>query len=477
MAGIGFELKKLFKKRSILSNFAGMIYSTFATIGHMLLIIIVLFVINLVMKMKGFPYNDKEVFSAIVLYSFIFSLLFSSGIAMVISRYIADKMFKEQFEDILPCMYGTIALNVLFSGIIGVIFYSFSPLSLITNIAGFLLFMQLGVIFILMVFVSAIKEYKFISYSFLVGSSVIIALVIICANVKSLWNVPFLLISMDIGFFIIMVGIFLSIKKFFTIRSNNYFDFLKYFQKYWKLFLINLLYTLGLYSHNFVMWVLSDLKTETANIFHYAADYDMATFVAMLTILPVTVMFVVRTETNFYDFYKEYLYTVRNSTYSHIEKARKDMILCLGRELVFLIEIQFIISLFLIIVGIPALQTFGLSWVTIDIFPFLAGGYYFSFLMFVVMTVLIYFQNYNDAIKIGLSFAVLNVIFTYITIRLGPEFYGLGMIGAGLVCLVSGIERIVYSLNSINYVVFCSQALVQDFKKTRFEKIIDFIDK
>jgi len=449
MAGIGFELKKLFKKRSILSNFAGMIYSTFATIGHMLLIIVVLFVINFVMKIKGFPYNDKEIFSAIVLYAFIFSLLFSSGIAMVVSRYIADKMFKEQFEDILPCMYGTIALNVLICGIIGIIFYSFSPLSLVTNIAGFLLYMQLGVIFIIMVFVSAIKEYKYISYSFLVGCAVIVALVIICSNIKALWNVQFLVIAMDIGFFIIMVGIFISIKKFFTIRSNNYFDFLKYFQKYWKLFLINSLYTFGLYSHNFVMWIFSDMKTVSANIFHYAAEYDMATFVGMLTILPVTVMFVVRTETNFYDFYKEYLYCVRNSTLSHIEKARKDMIKCLGSELVFLIEIQFIISLFLIVIGIPAFQTFGLSWITIDIFPFLAGGYYFSFLMFVIMTVLIYFQNYNDTIKVSLSFVVLNIIFSYITIRLGPEFYGLGMIAAGLVCLVSAIERIIYSLTTL----------------------------
>lgn len=477
MAGIGFELKRLFKKRSIMSNFAGMLYSVFATIGHMLIIIVVLFVINLVMKIKGFGEMNKELFSAIVLYAFIFSLTFTSGIAMVVSRYIADKMFKEQEEDIIPSMYGAVALSVMFSGIIGIVFYSFSKLDFMINFAGFLLFMELGVVFILMVYVSAIKEYKYIANSFFAGSGVIIALVLIFSNTRIFWNVQWLLIAMDIGFFIMLAGIFISIKKFFVKKSNNYFDFLKYFQKYKMLFLINSFYTIGLYAHNFVMWYFSNLQTVTADIFVYAMDYDMSTFVAMLTIMPVTVMFVVRTETAFYDFYKEYLTCVRSGSLPQIEKARKEMIQCLGRELVFLIEVQFIISLFLIVIGIPALQTVGLSWITIDIFPFLAGGYYFSFLMFAIMTVLIYFQNYIDALKVAVAFAVLNTMFTYITTRLGVEYYGLGMIAAGLVCLVAGIERIVYTLNHINYMVFCSQKLILDNKRTRFEKVIDFLDK
>ena len=47
MAGIGFELKKIYKKNTVAAHIKGGFYSVFVTIGHVLITIGVLMVVNL----------------------------------------------------------------------------------------------------------------------------------------------------------------------------------------------------------------------------------------------------------------------------------------------------------------------------------------------------------------------------------------------------------------------------------------------
>ena len=51
-----------------------------------------------------------------------------------------------------------------------------------------------------------------------------------------------------------------TVKQYFKKNSNHYRNVLSYFRKYWMLVVINILYILGLYIHNFVFWG-SDILT------------------------------------------------------------------------------------------------------------------------------------------------------------------------------------------------------------------------
>lgn len=477
MAGIGFELKRLFNKRSIFSNFVGMLYSVFVTIGHMLLIILILIALNWIIRLRGVGYEDKEIFSCAILYAFIFPLILTSGPAMLISRYIADMMYNKNYSAIRPCMFGLLASTTLISGVLGAVFYIISPLEILFKLSAYILYMEVGILFLLMVYISAIKEFKRIAYSFFLGTIVTVLLGFIFININIIKDITALLIAVDIGFLIIIVGLSSSIIIFFRQTDNKYFDFLKYIKLHPKLLLTNFFYSMGLYSHNFVFWIYSPLQTFAGRTYLYSTDYDMASFVAMLTILPVTVMFVVRTETVFYDYYKKYLITVTSGTFLDIETARKDMMQALGQELLYVIEVQLIISLLMITLGTTVLPFMGLSWTSIDIFPFLAGGFYFSFLMFITITLLLYFNNQADAVKIAVLFFALNAMYSWLTVKLGKEYYGWGMIVAGLFSLAIGIERLTATLNRINYIVFCNQTLTPRKDITRFEKFVEILDK
>ena len=79
MAGIGFELRKLYRKQGLFNNLKAYAYSTMTTIGPMILCFILVLVQQYFMKDAGITYLQKELFIATIAYCFIFSIIVSSG--------------------------------------------------------------------------------------------------------------------------------------------------------------------------------------------------------------------------------------------------------------------------------------------------------------------------------------------------------------------------------------------------------------
>ena len=105
MAGIGFELRKLFQGRGLLPGLRACLYSTFVTVGPALLCILMLTVLQQFLYELGVAVTQRELFMAAVIYSFVFSLILASSLTMVLARYISDKIYKNELEDILPSLH------------------------------------------------------------------------------------------------------------------------------------------------------------------------------------------------------------------------------------------------------------------------------------------------------------------------------------------------------------------------------------
>ena len=104
MAGIGFELKKLFGKKGYLRNLRAYLYTAFITVGPTILCISMVTAIQLFLIFIGVGLSDRELFLAAVTYSFVFSLIITSGFSMIVTRYISDKLFDKEYDYILPSL-------------------------------------------------------------------------------------------------------------------------------------------------------------------------------------------------------------------------------------------------------------------------------------------------------------------------------------------------------------------------------------
>ena len=173
MAGIGVRLNKIFEKRSITADLVGFAYSTVATAAPMFLVILTILLMQHVLGFEGADYQVRELFFCTVLYVFIFALLTTSPFNAVLSKYVHDAIFEERYQDILPCYYLGLVLNVGLSFLLGVPFclweHFVGGVGVFYVFISFCAYMCLMLVFYSMLYLSVSKDYQKISIFFLVG--------------------------------------------------------------------------------------------------------------------------------------------------------------------------------------------------------------------------------------------------------------------------------------------------------------------
>ncbi|WP_246208727.1 exopolysaccharide Pel transporter PelG [Anaerotalea alkaliphila] len=439
MAGIGFELKKVFDKHTITSSVKGFSYAIFVISGPMIISLVMIGAIMQMLRLAEVPMAERSLFGSIIMYSYIFSAITASGFSMVISRYTADKLYVKDSSDILASLLGIIALCCAAGAVVGGVFYSLSPLPFVIKLLSYLVFIELTIINVMMVYISAVRDYKKVTLSFGVGlaAAYLFSVIFIALKVEVLTAV---LAGIAMGFLMNCLFLITVVKGFFQELSDRTFGFLHHLKKMPLLLLTNFLFTVGLFGHNIVMWLWSDISASTMDTYLYAPSYDTATFYAIFTIIPALIVFVVRVETSFDEKYKNFGNTVVNrGTLRDIENARKKMASVLRNELTYVFEVQLIITLVSVLIGANLiLPLFEDNPQTILLFVDLAVGYFLTYMTFFVITVLLYFDNQEDAFKTALLFLATTVAFTYLTIKLGPVFYGLGLGAGALISMLAG---------------------------------------
>lgn len=473
MAGIGFELKKLYKTRGIFFNARALLYTLFVITGPQLLFVSTIAILQILMSLMQISFIDRDLFLASILYSFIFSQIITSGFSMVITRYVADKLYSKEYQKILPSLYGVISICLTIGAIIGAVFFYRSGINFYVKLSTYILFMELIVMWLETVYLSALKDYAKIAKSFAAGLLTVIVLCFILLTTGAMNPLLALLFSFDIGIFIIIILLMFSIQSFFKSTDNNYYEFLKYFDKYYVLFFICLFYTLSLFIHNFIFWS-SDLGRVIASTYVFAETYDVPTFYAFLTIIPTSIIFAVSVETSFYDRYKEYYsQIILGGNLKDIRRAKKGMTTVLWQELFHIMEVQLIFSILFIVLGYYILPYIGLTRASIDIFNILALGTYCSISMFILVLIELYFENRKGAFITSSVFLLTNILFTCMSLRLGPSYYGVGYFLSSFISLIVAFVTLNHFLNNIDYMTFCSQPVIYREKSGIFNHIVN----
>ena len=167
MAGIGIKLNKIFEKNTLTTHILGFGYSAVVTIAPMLVVISNILLMGWFLGFNKVGYTDRELFSCTVLYIFIFALLTASPFNAVLSRYMSDVIYEERYQDILPCYYVGLLLNILLSVLLGIPFclweHFVGGVSVAYVFTGFCGYIALVLVFYSMIYLSICKDYEKIS--------------------------------------------------------------------------------------------------------------------------------------------------------------------------------------------------------------------------------------------------------------------------------------------------------------------------
>lgn len=470
MAGIGVRLNRIYGKGSIAMNLVGFGYSMMVTIAPMFVVIGNIMLMSIVLGYDTLGYKDRNLFSATVLYIFIFALLTASPFNAVLSRYLSDVIYDETYEDIMPCYYAGLALNIVLSCLLGIPFciweYFVGGVALHFVFTGFCGYIALVLVFYSMLYLSVCKDYSKISIYFFLGMvlAFIIALVLVLVFHVSLTYS--MLFALSVGFLLTAVLEMSTVRRYFKKNSNQYRKVFNYFKKYWKLVVVNTGYTLGLYIHNFVFWN-TRLKMVVADSFVMAPLYDMATCLAMFTNISASIIFISRVEMHFHERYKLFSEAVTGGRWQDILNTKNRMFRQLSLELLNLVRIQFIISVVVYLVMLVFMPRFGFSGMTLRIYPCLAAGYFILFVMYAEVIFLYYFNDLNGAVMTAVSFCLITFLGSLVSRNLPEIWYGMGLLVGSLVGLTVAYGRLRWVERHLDVHTFCKGTLFPATKGKR----------
>ena len=467
MAGIGVKLNRIYRKNTITTNIIGFFYSTVVTIAPVLVVVINLMLMQKVLKFNTVRYIDREIFSCTILYIFIFSLLTTSPFNAVLSRYMSDVIFEERFEDVQPCHRVGLMTNICFSCLFAIPFCFWEHLvggvPIYYVFTGYCCFVSLVIVFYNMLYLSICKEYRLISFYFFMGMATAFLLSLFLRYVCKVSITYSMLLALTVGFFLTAVLEWAKIHQFFPDNSEEYRRVFEYFRKYWQLILINFLYTLGLFIHNFVFWG-TDMAMHLVRTFVCNQPYDMATCLAMFTNVSASVIFISRVEMYFHERYRAYADAVFGGRGIDIRNTRKRMFRQLGSELMTLVRLQFIVSVFIYLIFVIFLPGMGYAGLVMRIYPLVAAGYFVLFMLYSEIIFLYYFEDLNGALFPAVCFCLGTFLASLAAVNLSHIFYGTGIWIGSVIGFTVAYLRLRWLERNLDEHMFCRGNIMKQAK-------------
>jgi len=479
MAGIGFELKRLFSQRGIVLKLRANVYASLIVAGPMVLGFLLLLGAKIISTWAGATSYQQDLIIVVITYSILFSLLLASSLMFLLARYIADSIYLKEYKRILPSMYGSISVLLIIGGLGWGIFLYLSKMPWLYSILSFVLFCEGIVVWIQVNYITAIKDYKKILVGFLVGIATGLFVGFILTQIQ-FDVVASLLVGACVSYGIVLIDFTLVLHQYLPKGSGSSLRFLEWIEKYPTLTFIGFFTTLGLFVHLMLMWS-SPWGVQVQGLFYHAPPHDIPALLAFVTSLPSIVNFVTSVEVNVYKKYRLY-FTLLNgkSPLRDIKKVEEEMLSVLKEELFYLsLQQIFVTIISIVVIGeiLPYLNL-GFTSIMIGLFRVLCVGYGLYAIGNCLMIFLLYFSNYKSALIASIFFLTVNIIGTLYTVSLPEVFYGFGFVAAGAAFYLSSLILLSSHSNHIIHFIFSTQTVFFVEKKgilTRLARKLDNI--
>lgn len=461
MAGIGFELKKLFSRSGVGAMLRAYGYAGVICAGPMLLGVILLLGVMLLVNLFGTSRADQDLLVCMITYTLLFSLTVTSFFSMVVTRFIADKIYDEQKEAIFPSLVGSSVIQLIVGDVLFFVFLCFCGAQWIDCVLMFILFTELIVVWNQMSYLTAIKDYRSLTLSFL--AAVVITFLVGFVLLKlDFPAVEAMLAAVCVGYGVMLIANFRLLWLTFPKQDGLPFDFLAWLEDNKKLAFIGLFTNIGLFAHLVIMW-FGPIGVKVLGLFYGAPYHDVPALLAFMTILVTTVNYVVSVEVNFYPKYRIY-YSLYNDqgNVRDIDQAEKEMLDVLHSELLNTCIKQLLVTMVAIAVESLVLDLLPLGFNDLmhGYFRTLCVGYGLYACGNVCMLLLLYFTDYSGALITTGLFAVGATAFTVASLWLKPVFFGIGFVLGCALFFGASLLRLNQFTRSLSYHILSRQDVV-----------------
>lgn len=451
MAGIGFVIRKLAQRGDLTGIFMGHFYAAVISSGPWLFTILCLGLLVLIGNQFMLA-AELSVFRIIIIYNFSFSLVLAAPVFMIATRFLSDLIYSQNVSQASALLLGTLTILYGLQAPLIISFYIFyADLSPWVRIAAVTNYFLITGIWLVTVFMSALKEYASISLTYALG---MLAALLFSVLLAPDFSIAGMLLGFNLGLAIIFFYLIARVLSEYPGEPRYSFAFLRYFRSHWQIALSGFIYNLAIWVDKWIMWFAPEREVNQSGLISYP-NYDGAMFLAYLTIVPAIALFTISVETRFFQRYLRFYQDIQNHVnYDHIEKNHQrlwDDVMASG---MYILVLQLTIAIGVILMAPLIFDWLKISYMQLGIFRLgVFGAAFHAFTMF-LMIILSYFDARMNVLFIALVFFLGNSIFTWTGRELGHAWYGWGYAMASIVSFALAYMLVVRHIKNLPYQTF-----------------------
>ncbi|MGE0313979.1 MAG: exopolysaccharide Pel transporter PelG [Lautropia sp.] len=456
MAGIGFELRKLLQRDSLLSMVRAYLYAGVISSGPWVLSIVGMLAIGVLSFSVVTPGVLITQFQVTITNIIAGSLILTGFGQLAFTRFVADRLF-ERRADIVAANY--LGVLMLTSGAAGLLSFAAVATLFPAQSNGYRIlvvatFVVVSNIWMATVFLSGIKQYREIVLLYLLGYGISVA----AAWALRPWGLEGLLGGFLVGQCFLFAGIHALIVRNFETPEGMRFDFLQRRLRYPALMWIGFLYNAGAWIDKFIFWHFVPTSEPVIGPLRASVIYDLPVFLAYLSIIPGMAVFLVRIETDFVEHYDGFYGAVRDGgSLEVIERHRNGMVDTVRAGMFEIMKVQSIAVLLLFVAGERLLRWLQISDLYLPLLYVQTIAAALQVLFLSILTVYFYLDKRLVVLALCLLFVLGNAAFTALSLALGPVWYGYGFALSLLLVVVVGFKALERSFRRIEYSTFMLQ--------------------
>jgi len=466
MAGIGFELRQILKEKSLTSVLKTFGYSAILSSGPWVISMIIILAIglsNIYLFKNGEP-NDIMLKASVTYVSALaLSSVFTGFLQLPFTRFIADRMYEQRYYLVLPNFLG-ILITIISTGFflaLALALFIFDTQSNLFILLYIALFVVLSCVWIANILAASLKLYKHVIIFYLLGYMAIY----VCSIFLREYEIIGLLVSFIIGNSVLFILLFLGIVYYYPSFNKNNKKFIRFdmfkqnFGKfYWKLAWSGMLYNIAIWIDKVIFWFTPIIGYMVIDKLHASMVYDFPIFLAYLSIIPGMAIFFFRLEVDFAKAYDDFYRAInKHGTLGQIKRHKQSMIDAVKRSIQEILFVQGIFNIFLFLSAEKLFELLLLPKLYLPLFYVDVIGVQLQLGFMSILAYLYYLDRQKEALYYTLFFVLINALLTWISIQLGPYFYGYGYSITLLILFVASIATLNRILQELDYETFMLQ--------------------
>jgi polysaccharide biosynthesis protein PelG len=458
MAGIGFVLRELNRKETLIGTASSLGHGMIVAAGPWIFTVVSLALIHRgtsALLSSDVGYN----FRSFIMYAFAISLVATAPLVNVSVRLTSNDIYRRSFTLVrsryLAALFASCLLSAALSLAVHTLLFRLSNSDLLIAVASTLV---VSLVWPTLAFCGAVRDYKGITAGFGLGMLISIIGTIWAAGHglgMQLMTVMYLC-GLSVIFFVLASRILLTFPDQAGSLGAQLAELAAGLRRHWMLAAGSLLSIAAVWADKWIMWFGPD-QVRLSNGLVSAPSYDGAMFLAYLVMIPALGLFVTAIETSFFENSRLLLDSIEGKApLSRLERLAGTLEKQTYRTIREVLITLGALCALAILLSPSAVSWIGLRYEQLGILRLGILAAFFQFMFLACSSIVLFLDRQAAFLALQLFFFVLQALFTLMSIYLGSQYFGFGHLLACALSAVVAIAVLERTLGKILYLTFAA---------------------